>query len=295
MDISHLSSLLLITGLSGAGKSSASAALSDLGYYTIDHLPVALFSDFIALTKKKPERYSKTGILLDIDSKEKLAQFLKLLESSKPLPQKVKILFLDASNQALIRRYSETRRPHPSFEPEKDKSLEDTIVRERSRLTPLKEVSQLVMDTSERTIHDLRREIRSFAETLTDAPATKMRINFQSFGFKHGLPLDCDMVADVRFLPNPYFVEELREGTGMDVPVRDYVLKQSEAKEFLKRYADLLSYLIPHFVDEGKSYINIGIGCTGGRHRSVAIAEDLQRQLKFPEFLISVKHRDLEV
>lgn len=293
LDSSHLRSLVLVTGMSGAGKSHALDTLEDRGFYTLDNLPVPLFRQFIEFSRSSPAKYERTALLLDIDTREKLAELTALLDEIDPKRTRVKFVFLEATNDTIVKRYSETRRPHPGFDAAKDKSLEDTIQRERSRLQPLREFASLVIDTSSLSVHELRRELGGFIDSLPLAPGKLMRVNFLSFGFKYGLPIDCDLVIDVRFLPNPHFVEELREKTGQEDAVRNYVLKTPAAQEFTRLYSELLAFLLPQYAFEGKSYLNIGVGCTGGQHRSVAIAEALQGLIDPKLYLVSVKHRDL--
>ncbi len=291
--IDHISSLILVTGVSGAGKSTAMDLLADSGYYVVDNLPVALLTNFLAFSSSAGARYRNTALLLDIDSRDSQALLLPLLKNRSERTPSIKVIFLDADNKAIIRRYSETRRPHPGFDPLRDNSLEDTITRERERLQPIKEIADLLIDTSSFTIHSLRRELSNFLLSLGATPGKAMRVNFLSFGFKRGVPIDCDLIVDVRFLRNPHFVENLRELDGRDQPVRDYVFESPDASEFVEKYADLLEFLIPKYQFEGKAYLNIGIGCTGGKHRSVAIAEALSKKIGRSSCLVSVTHRDL--
>ncbi len=264
--------------------------LSDSGYYVVDNLPVPLLESFLAFSMQSGERFKHTALLLDVDSRESRGQLMPLLDGH---PAHVKVVFLDADTPAIVRRYSETRRPHPGFDPSKDKTLEDTIQRERLRLQPIKELANLVLDTSTFNVHALKRELRGFLSTLGTQGGRSIRVNFLSFGFKRGIPLDCDLIVDVRFLRNPHFVEELREKDGRDPLVRGYVFESPDAQEFVQRYADLLRFLLPKYQFEGKAYLNIGIGCTGGKHRSVAIAEALSGTIDPSNYLVSVKHRDL--
>ena len=289
----HIQSLVVVTGLSGAGKSSAMDLLEDCGYFGVDNLPVALLNSFLELSKSTPERYARTALLLDVDSQESQAQLLPLIRREGPRLSNLKVIFLDAETRSIVRRYSETRRPHPGFDPAKDKSLEETIQRERARLQPIKEAADLVLDTSSMNIHALKRELRDFLQNLGTVSARSMLVNFLSFGFKRGTPIDCDLIVDVRFLKNPHFIDELREQDGRDQAVRDYVFSSPDAGEFVRRYADLLSFLLPKYQFEGKAYLNIGIGCTGGKHRSVAIAEALSKTIDQSKCLVSVKHRDI--
>lgn len=255
-----------------------------------------LLPSFLEFSKKDPERFSRTAILLDIDSTKSLEEVLAFIRDNQSDTVRFIRGFFDASAEAIIKRYSETRRPHPGFDATRDKSLNDTIQREKSRLLPFKDTANLVLDTSELSVHALKRELRAFIDSTTSIAAQKVRVNFVSFGFKYGLPLDCDLVVDVRFLPNPHFVKGLREKVGTEKEVADYVLSQDEAQRFLEKYVEFLTFLIPRYVAEGKAYLNIGVGCTGGQHRSVALAEELCRRLAPVEgdCLLSVKHRDIE-
>jgi UPF0042 nucleotide-binding protein len=293
LSIEHIASLVIVTGMSGAGKSTAMDLLSDSGYYVVDNLPVPLLENFLAFSKHSSERFKNTALLLDVDSQESRSQLLPLLGHVDSLLPNLKVVFLDADTQAIVRRYSETRRPHPGFDPSKDKTLEDTIKRERVRLQPIKEIAHFVLDTSSFNVHALKRELRGFLTTLGTQGGRIMRVNFLSFGFKRGIPLDCDLIVDVRFLRNPHFVEELRERDGRDAEVKEYVFQSPDAQEFVKRYTDLLGFLLPKYQFEGKAYLNVGIGCTGGKHRSVAIAEALSSSVDRSHYLVSVKHRDL--
>lgn len=267
--------------------------LADSGYYVVDNLPVPLLTNFLVFSSGAGSRYRNTALLLDIDSRESQALLLPLLEKRGGRTPSIKVIFLDADNKAIIRRYSETRRPHPGFDSVRDHSLEDTITRERERLQPIKEVADLLIDTSSFTIHSLRRELSNFLLSLGASGGRTMRVNFLSFGFKRGVPIDCDLVVDVRFLRNPHFIENLRDLDGRDAPVRNYVFESPEAAEFVNRYAELLQFLLPKYQFEGKAYLNIGVGCTGGKHRSVAIAEALSKKIDPQRCLVSVTHRDL--
>ncbi len=291
--MSKLDAFVLVSGLSGAGKTTALSTLSDLGFYTVDNLPVPLFNQFLELAQSAPRRYKHTALLMDIDSREKLTDLMQDIAKFPTDTTKPFLLFLDATPDKIVTRYSETRRPHPGFNPERDKTLLGAIERERNRLAPLKEIANLVINTTNLSVHDLRREIRNFVSSLAPKENKNVRINFLSFGFKYGLPIDCDIVADVRFLPNPYFVAELRDHTGKDQAVSDFVMNQPEAEEFIRRYLDLLKFLVPKYIHEGKAYINIGIGCTGGKHRSVVIADKLAGLIAHPDCLVSVQHRDV--
>lgn len=292
ISLDHLKALVLVAGMSGAGKSVAIDTLADLGFFVIDNLPVPLLPNILSLSAAAPQKYARTAILADIDSTPKLEELLTTIRAFGGA-RNYHLIFLDCRSEMLLKRYSETRRPHPGFDPLRDKSLNDTIQRERNRLIRFKEIAHLVLDTSESTVHDLRRELRQFSETLLKEPLHKIRVNFLSFGFRYGVPLDCDLVVDVRFLPNPHFIDHLRPYTGLDQPVADYVLNSPVTAEFLDRYGALLEFLLPKYAFEGKAYLNVGVGCTGGKHRSVTLAEALHRRVACNDYLLSVKHRDI--
>ncbi len=227
----------------------------------------------------------------EIKSRDALDTLLKFIKDNDR--EQFQILFIDASDDSIVRRYSETRRPHPDFARAEDKTLIDAIKRERRHLVGLKQIANLTIDTTNLTVHDLKREISKFVESNYTSEA-QITINFMSFGFKHGAPQDCDLLIDVRFLPNPFFEENLKSKTGLDEAVSNWVLNQSDTQEFLKLYTQLLQFLIPKYAHEGKAYLNIGVGCTGGKHRSVAIVEELSKKMSFPKFKITKCHRDLE-
>ena len=291
--IDHLQSLIILVGTSGAGKSKALDAISDFGYFNLENVPVELLPQFIEVTKSDPSRYQRLVILPDINSTATLESLLDFIGKVTP-KNHVHCIYLDCADEVIIRRYSETRRPHPCFDPARDKTLEDAIVRERTRLSLFRDRANLLLDTTNWNIHELRRALMSYIESISFSNEHIFRLNFLSFGFKYGLPNDCDLVMDARFLPNPYFIEDLRDKDGTDQAVADYVLQSPECIEFLKRYRDLLSFSLPLYINAGKQYLNVGIGCTGGRHRSVALAESLSKSFAHPGHLVSAKHRDRE-
>ncbi|MBX7137797.1 MAG: RNase adapter RapZ [Oligoflexia bacterium] len=290
--LDHFSSLVLISGLSGAGKSSVLDLLSDLGFFRIDNLPVQLFGNFLELSRSSPERYSHTALLLDVDSDSKVRELFDTMRRVSPGKCRLEVVFADCETAKIINRYNETKRPHPGFDATRDKTLADAITRERDMLQPIRELATFVIDTTKLNIHELKRELKKFADSISPTVGRKMRVNFVSFGFKNGLPPDIDLLIDVRFLTNPYFVDALRDKTGEDEAVRKFVIEQPDAEQFIAKYGELINFLLPRYAHEGKSYLNIGVGCTGGRHRSVAIADELSRQVTFSECLVSVKHRD---
>lgn len=285
--------ILLAAGISGAGKSTALDVLSDLGFYGIDNLPVPLFASFLVTAKRNPQRFARTALLLDIESRDKLNELMDFLKTLDRTTFDVKLLFFDAATPTIIKRYSETRRPHPGFDPVRDQTLADAIERERNRFTSFKEIANIVFDTTTSTVHDLKRDVKSFIDSLGFDANKDVRVNFVSFGFKHGIPNDCDLIVDVRFLPNPHFVENLKDKTGLEKDVQEFVLNREITQQFLLKYSDLLAFLLPNYIFEGKSYINIGVGCTGGKHRSVALCQALYDRADKSKYIVSVKHRDL--
>jgi UPF0042 nucleotide-binding protein len=282
--------ITIISGLSGSGKSTAMRALEDMGFYCIDNMPATLIPTFIELCQASTGELSRVAIAVDIRGKEFLEDFQKRVQDLREKGHEVKILFLESTNEVLIRRYSETRRSHP-VEKERGIGLTEAVQEERGEMAFLREIADEVIDTSDLNVHQLRGIIM---ERLRTAPAMRMKATLLSFGYSYGLPAEADIVMDVRLLPNPFFVSELRELTGKDNKVRDYVLKQKETADFLRRFSEMIEYLIPLYEKEGKSYLTIAIGCTGGKHRSVVIAEHLARMLGHQGKEITVRHRDIE-
>jgi UPF0042 nucleotide-binding protein len=291
MNISHLQSLIIVSGTSGAGKAKSLDALADFGYFNVENLPVSAIPSFIEHTQLDPSRYARIAILPEIRSIKDVELLISLIKnvSNKNI---LKLIYLDCRDEVLIRRYSETRRPHPLFDSAKDKTINDAIKSERSILGLFREASSILFDTSNWNIHELRRALLAFVESLSYTNSQVFRINFLSFGFKYGLPGDCDIVMDARFLPNPYFVPELRELDGTDSKVSEYVLNTEATQKFINLYEQLLNFSLPLYIDAGKQYLNVGIGCTGGKHRSVALAEEFSKKLSGPGLSVSAKHRD---
>jgi UPF0042 nucleotide-binding protein len=274
--------------MSGAGRTQATNYLEDHGFDVIDNLPAALIEDIVDHVEL--ERREVAGLALAVDTRRGLS-FQALDDALAALRAdgiKTMVLFVDADDQTLMRRYSEHRRPHPVERP----SLAESIAAERAALGEIKESADIVIDTSELTLPDFTERMRqAFSDTL---PTQPMRVVVESFGFKHGLPRNLDLVFDTRFLPNPYWEEELRPQTGRDPAVRDFVLSQPDAKEFLDRVTSLFEFLIPRYTAEGKAYLTIGVGCTGGRHRSVAMTEALALRLDEVNVDAAVRHRDID-
>lgn len=280
--------LLVVTGLSGSGKSTALKVLEDLGFYCIDNLPVVLIPRFVELWESSQEEVRRVALGLDVRERHFLDEFPRVFQELRGRDLALEVLYLEATDDVLIRRFSETRRPHPAAS---GGVLEDGIRRERERLRGLREIADRIVDTSGVTVHELRVALRDLAERPdTDT----MTIALVSFGYKYGLPMDADLVLDCRFLPNPFFVEDLRQKTGTDPGVADYVLKREETQEFMKHMEDLLEFALPRYSREGKSYLTIALGCTGGRHRSIVLVEELRRRLEQRGHRVLVRHRDAE-
>jgi UPF0042 nucleotide-binding protein len=276
---------LIITGLSGAGRSQAGATLEDLGWFVIDNMPTALITKVAELVLAPGTETDRVTFVVGRDA-DQLGELEAAIGQLRSTGSKVTVLFLEASDEVLVRRFEGTRRRHPLGR----EGVTEAIATERERLEGIRELADVVVDTSELNVNQLRERL---VDLFPTGQSPSMQLSVMSFGFKHGLPLDVDTVFDVRFLPNPHWVEELRPLTGLDAPVRDYVLGQSAAQEFLTRVDDLLSFLLPAYVQEGKSYLTVAIGCTGGRHRSVALAEDLAARIRDRGFSPTVYHRDV--
>lgn len=293
LPLEQFESLILVCGMAGAGKTTTMGLLRDSGYSTVDNLPFSFLREFLKSNASSRTRYKRSALLIDIDSSDSCVEFMRFLSEISPFPKNVVLLFLDSATQTIVKRYSETRRPHPIFDPAIDTSLSEGIERERVLLYPIKAKASFIVDSSEMNSHLLRQELKRFVEQIPNTPAGTLRVNFLSFGFKHGAPLDCDLIVDVRFMRNPHFVENLRPKDGTDPGVALFVLDTDEAKEFLEHYLRFLHFVLPLYAREGKAYLNVGVGCTGGQHRSVAIAERLAQSIQFSAAVISVRHRDL--
>jgi RNase adapter protein RapZ len=284
----HPLDVTIITGMSGAGRSEAANVLEDLEFFVIDNLPPSLIGKVAELARGggRPHRYA---LVVDVRSGMFLDELSASLAELRASGVTTRILFLDASDDALVRRYEATRRRHPLSDTDR---VSDGIARERDLLEELKGEADVIVNTTSLNVHELRDRLQQlFAEEATDA---RLQVNVVSFGYKHGLPLDVDLVFDCRFLPNPHWVDRLRPLTGTDPDVREYVMRQPLSNEFLQHLDDLLAMLLPAFQQEGKSYLSIGIGCTGGRHRSVVIAEELGQRLRRHGGRTAVRHRDIQ-
>ena len=280
--------LVIVTGLSGSGKSTAIRVLEDLGFYCIDNLPVALIPRFVELWETSREEVRRVALGIDVRERHFLDEFPRVFDEVRAQGVELEVIYLEASEDVLARRFSETRRPHPAGE---GGSLAEGIRREVERLRGLREIADRILDTSALTVHELRAALRDLIERAGGALLT---VSLVSFGYKHGLPTDADLALDCRFLPNPFFVEELRNKVGTEPAVADYVLKREETQEFLGRVVGLLEFTLPRYQREGKSYLTIAVGCTGGRHRSVVLVEELRRRLQDGGHRVLVRHRDVD-
>ena len=278
---------MILTGLSGSGKSTVLKAFEDMGFYCVDNLPVELMPIFAELHAAGEGDFARAALLVDAREGaqlEKLPPLLKHLRKDHPIA----LVYIDASEDALLRRYSETRRPHPLG---KDFSVRESLRHERALMEPIRKLADVVIDTSQFNVHELRNFVTSRFKNPDKRP---MLVSIVSFGYRFGVPSDADLVFDVRFLPNPHFVPRLRRFTGKDPKVRRYIQSFPQTPEFLRRIEGLLIYLIPHYIREGKSYLTIAFGCTGGKHRSVMLAESVRKALDRHGFSTKVFHRDIE-
>jgi UPF0042 nucleotide-binding protein len=280
--------LVILTGLSGSGKASALKTFEDLGFYSVDNLPLELIPRFADLVAKSAE-ITHAAMVVDVREGSRLERFPSILAKvRKVLPTRV--VFLEASDDALVRRFSETRRPHPLGRGE---TVTTSIRAERRRLDPVRNVADILLDTSRFNVHELRAHINAQFARGVSKNDRNLTISVTSFGFKNGVPSDADLVFDVRFLPNPHFVPEFRALTGKHPKVAKYVRQFPQTREFLDKVTDMLTFLLPHYIHEGKSYLTIGIGCTGGQHRSVMIAEELKKRLGAAGYRAKSSHRDM--
>ncbi len=266
---------LIITGLSGAGKTRAADVLEDLDYYCVDNMPVALMPRFAELCLDTRGRYEKVALVTDTRDRDGFGELLATIEELRKMECTVRILYMDADVPTLVRRYKESRRPHPLAE--KGMSMEDAVRKEEELLAPIKEKADFIVDTSALSLGMLQNKLFSFF--AGEGRQRGIDVTVMSFGFKHGIPLDADLVFDARFLPNPFYVETLRPLSGLDRPVAEYVFSYQQTRTFMEKLEDLIAYLLPYYIEEGKLTLTIAIGCTGGRHRSVAIASALHKHL----------------
>jgi UPF0042 nucleotide-binding protein len=280
--------ILIVSGMSGAGRSTVSNVVEDLGWFVIDNLPPTLIERVAELAFAPGSSVTKLGLVADLRGREFFAALVDTIRELRRGEGDVRVLFLEADDDALVRRFEETRRRHPAAE---EGGILEGIRRERARLRELRGMADLIIDTTDLNVHELRDRVQ---EVLGDGGSAPLRIDVVSFGFKRGTPREADLLFDVRFLPNPHWVDELRPYTGRDAPVRDYVFGQPSTRPFVEALEGLLDVVIPGYVEEGKRYLTIAIGCTGGKHRSVAISEDIGAYIeRTTDLPVTVQHRDL--
>jgi len=282
--------IIIITGLSGSGKSTAIKALEDAGFFCVDNLPVVLLPQFLQLRMGQPAEISNLALVMDIREKGFVSNYADVLDTIRSKGYQFEILFFEASEETLLRRYSQTRRRHPLA---REKNLSDGIRAEKEELKGIRAIADKVIDTSYYNVHELRAVILQHVKKVIHSGQPEVHV--LSFGFKYGLPHEADLVVDVRFLPNPYFVPELAELDGTSPRVEAFVTKSDETQIFLRKYFELLDFLIPLYQKEGKSYLTIAVGCTGGRHRSIVVAEKIFQYLKGKISLVQLTHRDIEL
>lgn len=282
--------LVIVTGMSGAGKSRVIDTLEDIGFFCVDNMTPKLIPTFVQLLEDSAEVREKVAIVADIRLGGSFSHLFKAIEELKTMNCKYKILFIDADNDVILRRYQETRRKHPLLKYDESQNLQDIIVKEREMLSKARDLADFIIDTSLISPAQLKERV---AKLFVEDVSATMKINVLSFGFKYGAPKDSDLVFDVRCLPNPFYVPELKHQTGLDAPVRDYVMSFKEAQDLEPKLLDLINYLVPLYRTEGKSQLTISIGCTGGKHRSVVFAEIVYNSIKDKGFNVSVLHRDM--
>lgn len=281
--------IVIVTGMSGAGKSTALNVLEDEGYYCVDNMPISLIIKFADLAASQEEGYSDIALGIDIRSGNALNELDEVLQKLEARRYNYKILFLDSSDDVLVKRYKETRRTHPLA---KDDRVDKGISLEREQMTFLKERADYIIDTSQLLTRELKQELEKIF--VKDTGYSNLFVTVLSFGFKYGIPVDADIVFDVRFLPNPYYIDDLKSLTGNDKAIQDYVMGFDETKEFLNKVEDLIKFLLPNYVKEGKNSLVIAIGCTGGKHRSVTLANAIADVIQQTEYGCKVEHRDIE-
>lgn len=278
--------VILVTGMSGAGRSTATRALEDIGWFVVDNLPPTLMTNVVDYVAQRTGSH-KVAVVADVRGGQLFEELRESLAAIKTAGHDLRVLFLEAGDEALVRRYESSRRPHPL---QRDDSLLGAVQRERKLLSDLRADADIVIDTSNLNVHELRRSIEA---SFGDDDHVALRATVMSFGFKYGIPVDADLVADLRFLPNPYWDPKLKDLTGLDTAVNDYVVSSEQAQEFLTKYADLINLVEDGYLREGKRFVTIAMGCTGGKHRSVAMAENLSARLVKAGVEVRVVHRDL--
>ncbi|MGV8056783.1 MAG: RNase adapter RapZ [Smithellaceae bacterium] len=280
--------VVIITGLSGSGKSTALRALEDIGFFCVDNLPVVLLPKFLAITAQSSPEIKRVALVMDLRERGFLEKYKRIFDLIKGKGYKIEILFLDSTDDSLLHRFSETRRMHPLSE---RGSVIDGIRLEREKLSSLKQMADQVIETTSTNVHQLKDIVQRYF--LPSSGHKKVIVNVISFGYRYGLPADADLVFDVRFLPNPYFVEELKSFNGQNQAVREFILNNDKSKTFLTKISDLMNFLIPLYDKEGKVRLNIALGCTGGKHRSVVMANQLSSHFSEMKYVVNVTHRDI--
>ena len=281
--------ILIISGLSGAGKSKAASFLEDMGFYIVDNMPAAMILKFAEFCTVSNGRYDRVALVYDVRTANSFTEFFEVLDKLKAMDCQCMMLFLEASPETVIKRYKETRRRHPLRDGAD--SLEEAVRQERALMQPVKDRADYVVDTSRLSTAQLRSELLRLFDTRGEKAG--MTVNVTSFGFKYGLPMEADLVMDVRFMPNPYYIEALRPKTGLDRDVYEYVFKFQQTKDFMKRLEDLLTFVLPLYAEEGKTSLTLAVGCTGGHHRSVAVTHALTEFIHQQGYPVTENHRDL--
>ncbi len=281
--------ILIISGLSGAGKSKAASFLEDMGFYIVDNMPAAMILKFAEFCTVSNGRYDRVALVYDVRTANSFTEFFEVLDKLKAMDCQCRMLFLEASPETVIKRYKETRRRHPLRDGAD--SLEEAVRQERALMQPVKDRADYVVDTSRLSTAQLRSELLRLFDTRGEKAG--MTVNVTSFGFKYGLPMEADLVMDVRFMPNPYYIETLRPKTGLDRDVYEYVFKFQQTKDFMKRLEDLLTFVLPLYAEEGKTSLTLAVGCTGGHHRSVAVTHALTEFIHQQGYPVTENHRDL--
>ena len=281
--------ILIISGLSGAGKSKAASFLEDMGFYIVDNMPAAMILKFAEFCTVSNGRYDRVALVYDVRTANSFTEFFEVLDKLKAMDCQCRMLFLEASPETVIKRYKETRRRHPLRDGAD--SLEEAVRQERALMQPVKDRADYVVDTSRLSTAQLRSELLRLFDTRGENAG--MTVNVTSFGFKYGLPMEADLVMDVRFMPNPYYIETLRPKTGLDRDVYEYVFKFQQTKDFMKRLEDLLTFVLPLYAEEGKTSLTLAVGCTGGHHRSVAVTHALTEFIHQQGYPVTENHRDL--
>jgi RNase adapter protein RapZ len=280
--------VVIITGLSGSGKSTALRALEDIGFFCVDNLPVVLLPKFISITIQSSPEIKQVAMVMDLRERSFVEKYRRIFDHLKEKGYKIEILFLEASEESLLRRFSETRRNHPLSA---KGSIMEGIRVEVDKLSPLRQMADKIIDTTTSNVHQLKDSVQR--QFLPSSRQKKMIVSVMSFGYRYGLPADADLVIDVRFLPNPYYVEDLKNFDGHHGAVEKYVLNNTESKDFLKKAIDLMNFLIPLYEKEGKARLNIALGCTGGKHRSVVMANQFSSHFQAMKYIVHTSHRDI--